>query len=62
MVGGKFLRCLLFLFVQDIDNGRLLETDTYFDHVELIDNPLKVLLITSRLVEIVCIHQLNAYG
>ncbi|XP_064396100.1 intermembrane lipid transfer protein VPS13C-like isoform X3 [Halichondria panicea] len=40
------------LFV-DIDNGRLLETDTYFDHVELIDNPLKVLLITSRQLAVV---------
>jgi len=31
-----------------IDNGRLVDTDTYFDHLELVENPLKVLLITNN--------------
>ena len=35
--------------MQAIDNGRLSESgDVYFDHVELADNPLKVLLITNK--------------
>ena len=30
------------------DDGRLADTDTYFDHMELVENPLKILLGTSN--------------
>lgn len=39
-----------FLLLKAIDNGRLVDTDTYFDHLELVENPLKVLLITNKYV------------
>ena len=35
---------------QDVDRGELVATDIYFDHVELTENPLKVLLITNKYV------------
>lgn len=34
--------------LQDVDRGRLLESDVYFDHIELVESPLKVLLITNK--------------
>ena len=34
--------------LQAVDRGRLLESDVYFDHIELVENPLKVLLITNK--------------
>jgi len=39
-----------FLLLKAIDNGRLVDTDTYFDHLELVENPLRVLLITNKYV------------
>ena len=38
----------LYFCLQEIDNGRLADTDTFFDYVELIKKPLKVLLITHK--------------
>lgn len=37
---------------QAFDDGRLADKDTYFDHLELIEDPLKILLITSKWVTI----------
>ena len=36
------------LLVQSYDNGRLVDTDTFFDYVELVEEPLKALLITNK--------------
>ena len=38
--------------MQAVDKGQLMEKDMYFDHIELVENPLKVLLITSKCVSV----------
>ena len=35
------------IILQSYDNGRLVDTDTFFDYVELVEEPLKALLITN---------------
>lgn len=38
-----------FLFlVQSYESGRLVDTDIFFDYVELVEEPLKALLITNK--------------
>ena len=45
--------------MQAVDNGRLRqEKDVYFDHVELVEHPLKVLLITNTLVPLTMLSTL----
>lgn len=35
---------------QKLDNGKLAESDDFFDYVELVENPVKAILITSKCV------------
>ena len=35
------------IIVQNYDSGSLYYTDTFFDYVELVEEPLKALLITN---------------
>lgn len=37
---------------QAFDDGRLADKDTYFDHLELVEDPLRILLITSKWVTV----------
>ena len=34
--------------VQSYESGRLVDTDIFFDYVELVEEPLKALLITNK--------------
>ena len=46
MLDTSIMLCLL--LVQSYDGGRLVDTDIFFDHVELVEEPLKALLITNK--------------
>ena len=46
MLGTSIMLCLL--LVQSYDGGRLVDTDIFFDYVELVEEPLKALLITNK--------------
>ena len=37
--------------MQSYDGGRLVDTDIFFDYVELVEEPLKALLITNKYVD-----------
>ena len=41
-----YLSCM-----QSYDGGRLVDTDIFFDYVELVEEPLKALLITNKYVD-----------
>ena len=40
----------LYLLMQNYDGGRLVDTDIFFDYVELVEEPLKALLITNKYI------------
>lgn len=45
---GKEYYVSYFFPVQSYDSGRLVDTDIFFDYVELVEEPLKALLITNK--------------
>lgn len=38
----------IYNLVQSFDKGDLVKTDLYFEHIELSDDPLLILLITNK--------------
>ena len=35
-------------FLQKLNNGKLAETDDFFDYVELVENPVSAILVTNK--------------